>query len=55
MTVPAVPNRSMEHLERGAFPFRAFPLPLGGNVWNAGHSLSRDSPIYTKPPSTRRN
>ncbi len=35
MTVPAVPNRSLEHLERGALPFRAFPLPLGGNVGNA--------------------
>lgn len=41
MTVPAVPNRSPENLERGALPFRAFPLPLGGNVGNALHNAFR--------------
>lgn len=41
MTVPAVPNLTLEHLERGALPFRAFPLPLGGNVGNAFLPLSR--------------
>lgn len=41
MTVPAVPNRSLEHLELGALPFRAFPLPLGGNVGNALHNAFR--------------
>jgi hypothetical protein len=41
MTVPTVPNRSLEHSEPGALPFRAFPLPKGGNVWNASHQLSR--------------
>lgn len=35
MTVPNVPNRSPERRERGANPFLAFPLPMGGNVGNA--------------------
>lgn len=51
MTVPAVPYRSLEHLERRAIPFRAFPLPLGGNVGNALHNTSRARLVrFPRPP-----
>jgi hypothetical protein len=45
MTVPVVPYRSLERLERGALPFRAFPLPLGGNVGNALGRVSWNRPV----------
>lgn len=50
MTVPAVPYRSLEHLKRGALPFLAFPLPLGGNVWNALNNKLRDRLVRLPRP-----
>lgn len=35
MTVPSVPDRSLERWERWLQPFLPFPLPMGGNVGNA--------------------
>jgi hypothetical protein len=54
MTVPAVPNRSLEHLERGALPFRAFPLPLGGNVGNALHNPLGPTSYIAEPSRDQR-
>jgi hypothetical protein len=55
MTVPSVPNRSLEHLEREALPFQAFPLPMGGNVGNACHLLSRVLATFSQPSPVKRN